>query len=310
MTGGETTPTDHTPVIPYHISLIYYVCFHSDEEDSDNSLKKEDLANIDESHDDSDESHDNIDESRDLSPSPEPHLVSIASKITGPIIPGDVPIGDVPRDLQSLKFNDIAQAQGDAGALVQETGFNKSYSFISHEKTGSELSNGGLGPAGHSSTYLTPPSSEFNLHTVSGASLGYSEVERQVKNINLDIGAILKQSKESLQHSPSHQLSPSYQLSPGHQQSRYLTNSQTTPILPLYSPLAFNIGSGNNTEPHQRSSSLSLTPTQHMAPPSSSNSTGKFKRISTPEMNVTDYRKQHNLLSSQSATPTHNFKFQ
>ena len=135
--------------------------------------------------------------------STDPHLVSITSKLTGPIIPQDNGIHPVPREIQSLDFNAIAEARKDSTAC-NETSFNGDLNFISHEKSGSELeTNSTTGPGTNDMSYLTP-TDDYNLHTLSGSSLGYSEVERTVQSIRQDVNTIIKHSNENLQWNPAY----------------------------------------------------------------------------------------------------------
>ena len=233
------------------------------------------------------------------SDSPEPHLVSIASTLTGPIVPNNNgPISDIPREIQSLDMNSIAEIRKDS-IVYNETSFNDQPSFVvSHEKTGSDQINGrelervkGL--------HLSPPTSDYDLHTLSGSSLGYSEVDKTVKKINVDIDTIITNSKESLNHS----FSPAHQSThQGNHHARQfstptvaaLNNSEPFQIssLPHYSSLDFGSVSQPNGQRHSVAARF-MTPTH------------------SPKNENYGFRERRSLKGSQSAsnTPTHKLTF-
>ena len=180
----------------------------------------------------------------------DPHLVSITSKLTGPIIPQDNAIHPVPREIQSLDFNAIAEAGKDSTAC-NETSFNGELNFISHEKSGSELeTNSTTGPGTNDMSYLTP-TDDYNLHTLSGSSLGYSEVERTVQSIRQDVNTIIKQSNENLQWNPAYSLNTRSHTNIGDESTNTDFFQLSVPLPPPYFTPDPSI--------HQRSFSVSQT---------------------------------------------------
>ena len=270
---------------------------------------------------------------------PEPHLVSIASNLTGPIIPNNTgPINDIPREIRSLDLSNISEIRKDS-SVHEETSFNTRSSFVSHEKTGSDHINGGIGTPPSSGYNLgVPPNSDYNLNTISGTSLGYSEVEKAIQKISVDVDTIVRQSpnhgNHSFQGTPgNHSLqgtpgNHSYQGTPGNHSFQGTPGNHSFQGTPGNN---FHFGSpvhlGNHTHrgnhAHQYSepildvsslphySSLDLGFQSHDDQRSLSLSMTHSHLQSTITAHRTSAFRERNMNRSQSAsnTPTHKIKF-
>lgn len=269
------------------------------------------------------------------SESPEPHLVSITSKLTGPIIPSDEPVGNVPREIQSLKFETVFEANNRKdSSVIEETSFDHGSGFFGHERSASELMEASV-----TSTGFTTMDNSFNqgnssfpigsgandrfskgsndgfrsesgsliLDHTSRVSLGYTDVLNTCQDNEMQITEMIRRSKENLEQPQQSSVPPE---DPIFQQSFPPMESQPMSSFQKYFNLSLSpnlSGSGeipiirerpliaNND--HQRSSSLSYSTPQHW---SSEATNRQQQRIM-----------QQNLLGSYSAsnTPKHQPKF-